>query len=272
LGRALLTPIESAGLLDGVDHIWFVPDDVLHLVPFATLVTERDAEGPGYAVSQFPSIAAAFRTSDHPVAGAPLVAFGAGGGSGTLAEMLSIRRLGGHVYVGARATETAWKRQSVAASAIHFGGHATPRGRSQWATALQLRADSANDGLLTLAEILANPLHGAVVVLLGCDTAARPEQPGPAAYYRQVPSLGEAFLDAGARAVIGNLWPITEEDARLMAQEFYGAGGPAGGAAALEQARAALRRRFPDMPRRWAGAVWLGVAEPMPATSNLRGR
>lgn len=264
LARSLLAPLDTPGLLDGIDHLWIVPDDVLHLVPFATLVKLRGEEEFGYSVSQFLSVAGALRPRTSQPSGAPLVAFGAGGGSGILDEMLSIRHLSGSLYIGARATETAWKRESVAASAIHFGGHATPLGGSQWATALQLRADSTNDGRLTLAEILALPLRGTVVVLLGCDTAARPEQPGPAAYYRQVPSLGEAFLDAGASAVVGNLWPITEEDAKLMAQEFYGAGGPARGAAALEQARTVLRRRFPDMPRRWAGAVWLGAAEPFP--------
>jgi len=272
LASSLLMPIEIAGLLDGVDQVRFVPDDALHLVPFATLVTLRSQDEHNYSVSQFLSVAAAFRRFDRPPPGAPLVAFGASGGSGTLEEMLSIRRLGGRMFVGARATETAWKRESVAASAIHFGGHATPLGESPWTTALQLKADTANDGLLTITEILALPLRGAVVVLLGCDTAARPEKPGPAAYYRQVPSLGEAFLDAGASAVVGNLWPITEEDAQLIALEFYGAGGPARGSAALEQARATLRRRFPDMPRRWAGAVWLGVTEPLSAAPRPRGR
>ncbi|MGD8331198.1 MAG: CHAT domain-containing protein, partial [Acidobacteriota bacterium] len=264
LAHALLTPLEVTGSLDGIEHVWFVPDDVLHLIPFATLVTLSGEDPVGYGVSQFPSIASALRKRNRALRAAPLVAFGASGGAGTLKEMLSIRRLGGRVLVGARATETAWKRESLSASAIHFGGHATQPGESRWATALQLKADSANDGLLTIAEILALPLRGAVVVLLGCDTAARPEQPGPAAYYRQVPSISEAFLEAGASAVVGNLWPITEEDAQFIAEEFYGAGGPARGAIALEEARTALRRRFPDTPRRWAGSVWLGAAKPLP--------
>jgi CHAT domain-containing protein len=69
------------------------------------------------------------------------------------------------------------------------------------------------------------------------------------------------LLEAGARSVVGNLWAITEEDARLFAIEFYRAGGAFRGAWALEDAREVLRRRYPDLPRRWAGAVWLGAVD-----------
>jgi CHAT domain-containing protein len=175
--------------------------------------------------------------------------------------MRAVRRAGGRVFTGRRATEAEWRRQSPGASAIHFGGHAATPTPGATTGALVLRASSGHDGLLTIPEILETQVAGSTIVLLSCDTATRISEPGPAEYYRQVPSLGDAFLSAGARAVVGNLWPITETDAQALAVEFYEAGGPARGAAALEEARQALRERFPDLPRRWAGTVWLGAVD-----------
>ena len=144
---------------------------------------------------------------------------------------------------------------------VHFGGHSVAQ-TGPGDGLLQLRGDASFDGALTLAEILDLQLSGATVVLLACDTATRPDQQGTAGYYSQIPSLGEAFIVAGARSVVGNLWPITEEDGRILADAFYRAGGPARGVGALEEARRVLRSRWPELPRRWAGAVWLGAAAP----------
>ena len=261
LAATLIEPVTAAGLLEGAEHLYVVPDDVLHLVSFATLATlATPAAGSRHVVTQAPSLAILRRALAVPPAAGPLVAFGVRGGSGMLEEMAVIRRAGGQVLMGPRATEAEWRRRSAGAAALHFGGHAAPSGRFDASAALQLRGDRSFDGLLTIADILSVPLAGSTVVLLGCDTATRSEQPGPASHYGSTPSLGEAFLHAGARAVVGNLWPITEQDAALLAQAFYGAGGPRRGAAALEEARASLRSRFPDLPRRWAGAVWLGAA------------
>ena len=176
-------------------------------------------------------------------------------------EMNAVLRAGGKVFVGARATESVWRREVRHASVVHFGGHAIDVGAQADAGSLQLRGDGASDGTLTVAELQSLDLSGSTAVLLACDTAMRLEEPGPAGDYSHVPSLGEVLLQAGARSVVGNLWPITEEDARLFAIEFYRAGGAWRGAAALEDARDVLRRRFPELPRRWAAPVWVGAAD-----------
>jgi len=259
LADALLDPIEKSGVLADAETVYFVPDDVLHLLPIATLASRWSGPGRRNLIfAQAPSLEALRQAWSSVAANGPTVAFGVGG-SDTMAEMRAIRELGGMLFIGSRATETEWRRQSRSASVIHFGGHSTPV-HSAAGAALRLRGGSDNDGDLTVGEILSTKLPGSVVVLLGCDTAARSTEPTSAAYFRQSPSIGEAFLHAGARAVVGNLWAITEEDARSLAQEFYRVGGPVAGPRALEEARAMLRQRFPDQPRRWAGAVWLGDA------------
>jgi CHAT domain-containing protein len=263
LRSALLGPVESAGLLDGITHLYIIPDDVLHLLSFAALDAAVLGPGrPARLLTQAPSIVSLRRSLERATRGGPVVAFSTGGGAGSLDEMHTVAQVGGRGFVGRRATETEWRRQAHVASVIHFGGHSTPPGSTAGTPALMLVADSQTDGILTIAEILAAPLPGSMVVLLGCDTAMRSEEPGPAAHFLQTPSLADAFLSAGARSVVGNLWSITEEDARLLANEFYRAGGASRGAVALETARATLRRRYPGMPRRWAGAVWLGAPAP----------
>jgi len=260
LASSLLQPVEVTGVLDGAEVVYVIPDDVLHLMPFATLASSRSNDRQAsYLLAQVPSIRSLVRALGTAPADGPLVAFGASGGAGTVAEMRAVRRAGGRVFTGPRATEAEWRRQSPRASAIHFGGHVAPPTPGATTGALVLRASTGFDGLLTIPEIVETDVEGSTIILLSCDTAARLSEPGPAAYYRQTPSLGDAFLAAGARAVVGNLWPITEADAEVLAIEFYKAGGPARGAAALEDARQVLRQRFPDLPRRWAGTVWLGA-------------
>ncbi len=254
----LFGTIETVGLLDDTEMLYVVPDDVLHLLPFAGLSAGRRRD---YIIAQVSSLSDLKNTLARMPAQGPVVAFGPSGGSDTIAEMRSVGIAGGATLLGPRATESAWRRRVGEASVVHFGGHSlAPTGPGEGL--LQLRGDASFDGALTLAEILDLQLSGATVVLLACDTATRPDHQGTAGYYSQIPSLGEAFIVAGARSVVGNLWPITEQDARILADAFYRAGGPARGVGALEEARLELRSRWPELPRRWAGAVWLGAASP----------
>jgi CHAT domain-containing protein len=208
-----------------------------------------------------------------------VIAVGSGGGADQIAELDSV--LGGERQVsaapldpragvllrGPRATETHWRRLVARASVIHFGGHALAPLGDGGGAGLRLRGDASADGAVTVAEILATELPGSTVVLLACDTAARPSRTTAAGYHGLTPSIAEAFLIAGARAVVGTLWPITERDARLLAAAFYRAGGPARGLAALDDARRLLRQRWPDNPRLWAGIVWLGAAGAPPGSA-----
>jgi len=256
--EVLFGTIENAGLLDGTEMLYVIPDDVLHLLPFAGLQAGRRRD---YIVAQVPSLSDLKSTLSRLPAQGPVVAFGPSGGSDTVGEMRAVSGAGGSMLLGPRATESAWRRRVTEASVVHFGGHSVAQS-GLGDGLLQLRGDASFDGALTLAEILDLQLNGATVVLLACDTATRPDHQGTAGYYSQIPSLGEAFIVAGARSVVGNLWSITEEDARILAEAFYGAGGPARGVGALEEARLVLRSRWPELPRRWAGAVWLGAASP----------
>ncbi len=275
----LIAPVFNSALFDQDPQatgkrttVYVVPDDVLHLLPFATLVSSAvgggpqpsrppHADGPGVIVVQVPSVMQLGRVLATPARTGPLVGFAPRPGRAAREEMAAILQSGGEVFAGGRATESAWNQHTPRAAVVHFGGHALDAGNYGERGMLQLHPDRQADGTLTLAELETLELTGATVVLLACDTATRSAEPGSAGYFSHLPSLGEVLLQAGARSVVGNLWPITEEDARLFAIEFYKAGGATRGAIALEEARAELRRRYPEVPRRWAGAVWLGAAD-----------
>jgi len=271
LYEALVAPLLTEAPA-GAPTLYLVPDDVLHLLPFSSLPVNENGAAlfDRYAVTQTPSLSLLLRVLSTPPADGPWVAFGPNGGADTIAEMHAATATGGITFLGPRATEGRWLDVAQTASVIHFGGHAMAPSSSWSGGWLRLRGDTAEDGLVTIPEIMETPLSGSTVVLLACDSATRSAEPGSAGHYSLYPSIGEAFLVSGARSVIGNLWPVTERDAQLLATEFYRAGGPAVGVAALDRARRRLRELSPDNPASWAGAVWLGAPTPSSRGASSR--
>lgn len=72
------------------------------------------------------------------------------------------------------------------------------------------------------------------------------------------PNSKRAFFQAGARAVIGNLWPVRDDEMETLMKEFsreVARGGSLAGALAAAR-RARIRTGAP--PVAWAGLVVLG--------------
>jgi len=260
LAEALLEPADRAGLLDGVEAVHVIPDDVLHGLSFAALPGSSGAVyGDRFVWSRSPSLEAwdgVQRRRERPGA---TVAFGPTGGVATRAELAAAASgPADAAHLARRATETRWRRAARSAGVLHFAGHATAPDPGLRGGMLTLRADGINDGRLTLPEILTLELDGTAVVLLGCDTVARPDAPAALGPAPELPSLSEAFLAAGTRAVVGSLWAVSEDVTREVAEVFYEAGGPLAGARAVAEARRRLRERWPERPDRWAAVVWIG--------------
>ena len=73
-----------------------VPHDVLHLMPFATIASQRSNDRQAsYLLAQVPSVRSLLRALGTAAAGGPLVAFGSSGGAGNVAEMRAVRRAAG---------------------------------------------------------------------------------------------------------------------------------------------------------------------------------
>ena len=73
------------------------------------------------------------------------------------------------------------------------------------------------DGPFTLADIYQLRLRpGALVVLSACKTGVAQNEPG-----REVTSLANGFMTAGAGSVVASLWPVDDEVTSRLFIRFY---------------------------------------------------
>lgn len=133
--------------------------------------------------------------------------------------------------------ERVWER----ARFLYFASHVIRDPQVPYLTFAPLsRAASGRDdkSYLEIPDILAADLSNCdLVVLSGCSSGATYVEPHAVA-----PSLGEAFLDAGAGAVVHTAWDVSDEHAAALMREFVQAWiESADPIAALGEARRRLR-------------------------------
>lgn len=119
------------------------------------------------------------------------------------------RRLRGSALVGAAATRAAFAG-AAGAAVMHIAAHTT-QGRD--GATLDLA-----DGPVTVADVAKLVPAPGLVVLASCGAAEGRDDAGNG-------SLTNAFLDAGADAVVGTRWSIGDADAARFVEAFYAAGG-----------------------------------------------
>jgi tetratricopeptide (TPR) repeat protein len=118
------------------------------------------------------------------------------------------------------------------------------------------RSDASDDGFLTLSEVLDLELGAQMVFLADCHTGR-----GQGLEGQGVINLARAFLYAGARSVLFNLWDKKPEVTREFLKKFYGylkAGKSR--SEALRLAGTDIRKAYPD-PVFWGGYVLYGEGE-----------
>jgi len=138
-------------------------------------------------------------------------------------------------------------------SVLHIAAHAVVDNRRPGRSAVVLAPGGGHDGLLQERDIAELPLDGTLVVLSACRSLAGEVVDGGG-----VVSLGRAFLDAGAGAVVGATRPLDDRSVADLMLELYR--GLAGGATvshaiARAQARAAAAGR---PPAEWATVLLFG--------------
>jgi tetratricopeptide (TPR) repeat protein len=275
VGTLLLDP-PLAALPPGVTRLVIVADTPLARVPFAAL-SRRDGRplGESYRVSLSPSAsvwhawrrrppvphrmgalvvgdplqAASLATSESGVSPLPRLP----GARAEVAHVTTALRPA-HTLVGGRASEKRFKAQALDRySVVHFATHAVVDRRHPDRTAVILSPEAPENGRLTIEEISGLPLRGALVVLSSCSGAD-----GDLLQGEGLLGLTHAFLRAGATAVVASLWPVQDDEARVVARALYralGAGQPAD--TALQDAqRHAREQGLP--PAAWAGYVVVG--------------
>lgn len=171
------------------------------------------------------------------------------------------------LLVGARASESAVKQADLGEfSILHFAAHALTDDLRPDRSAILLAPGAVEeDGLLQLREIVGLDLSGQLVVLSGCRSAS-----GLQVHGEGVLGLARGFFVAGARTVVGSLWPLRDVDAEALFEDFYRGLGEGRSVAAAMAAAQRSRRRAGAPPAAWAGVVVLGDGDLVPFPGGRR--
>ncbi|NVK57896.1 MAG: CHAT domain-containing protein [Alteromonadaceae bacterium] len=99
---------------------------------------------------------------------------------------------------------------------IHFASHAVANSDFPEIGGLVLSNHTSSDNLLLAPEIKNLNLNADLVVLSGCDTSQ-----GKLIAGEGMLGLSRAFMQAGARNVIGSLWKVQDDVTAKLMQSFY---------------------------------------------------
>jgi CHAT domain-containing protein len=213
LHELLVAPIEQAGWLAGISHLYVVPHGILHYLPFAVLPHGAASDARlllnDYVVSYLPA-AAALRTAPRASAAPSMLAMAPASTRLRYSrqEATTVARLFVNdplLLVGPRATEGAFKSSAGRYSVLHLATHGYFNKFNPLLSGLELEPGGREDGRLEVHEILGLRLNANLVVLSACDTALG------SGYFTEVPAgddlvgLTRAFLFAGSAAVVASL-------------------------------------------------------------------
>lgn len=167
------------------------------------------------------------------------------------------------VLIGLAANESTLRRTDLGAyRVLHFATHGQVLGEpgrvsEPFLVLGQVGNTGADDGLLTMSEIMDLRLNAELVVLAACDTGSGDVFEGDG-----VASLASAFQFAGAENVVLSLWELPSRATRHFMEAFYGnlAQGYSK-AEALQRSRDAMRKRYSE-PYHWAVFVLYSGARP----------
>jgi len=256
-----------ADLPPGVARLIVVPDTALYDLPFDTLrMADGRLLGSRYAISIAPSATlwSRWRTQPAAVAAAlaivdPLAPAGARLGPLPFAQregravVASVSRASRMMARG-DATEGAIKGADFGSfGLLHFAAHAIVDTEHPDRSAVMLAESNGDDGSLGPSEIERLPMAGKVVVLSACRSAN-----GAMLRGEGLAGLSDAFFRAGAHAVVASLWPLRDDEAALLFEEFYRRWSRGGTLdAALAHARRA-RAEAGAPAAAWAGVIALG--------------
>ncbi len=270
LHRALIAPVELAGLLRDKQRLLIVPHAELHYLPFAALVSEGQRET--FLIERFettyaPSVSSWMRLGNLPSRPRTntvlAVAPHAVSLPGTHSEVATIRNKFGSralTLLNEGATEERFRRAATRHDIVHLATFGVLNKRNPLFSFVQLRPDSASDGRLEVHEAYRLGLRAKVLILSACETGLA------AGAVADVPAgddwvgLVQAFLQAGAESVLATLWPVDDRATARVIDAFYTQLIPTlSSSTALAQAqRLVLASEQTRAPFYWAGFTLSG--------------
>lgn len=228
LGADLLTPLESAGWLDGIDHLVIVPHAELNYLPFAAVIRAR-ATGSrllidDYSLSYLPA-ASLLRPTHRPgsslggllaMAPQPDRLPHSANEVEEVAALFATRPL-----IGDAASEHSFKAQAGRHDVVHVATHGFYDRFNPLFSGLALGRAGADDGRLQVFEILGLRLRARLVTLSACETALGSGELSDVPPGEEFVGLTRAFLSAGAGSVLASLWDISDGATPQLMRSFY---------------------------------------------------
>ena len=255
LYRDLLLPIVSSF---PESRIIISPDDVLNLLPFDTLRDDHGLLVRSKVISYTPSGTVLWLLRTKKIHEAPrlLLAVGAvdfkfaralperfthnattsvvvrglaeitgaqltdlPGSRDEISAIAQITGKGSDVLLGDDATESEFKAQPLEQfRIIHLATHAAADEHypDRSSLILGITPKTSDDGLLQVREIMGLHLNANLVTLSACDTSLGSDEQEAG-----VVNLEQAFLIAGARAVVASLWNVEDSSTTALMRAFY---------------------------------------------------
>jgi tetratricopeptide (TPR) repeat protein len=274
LHQLLIDPIADLLPTDPNQHVVFIPDRTLFLVPFVAL---KDANGQyliqKHTIRTSSSIQLLDKTralKTRPkgdrtlIVGNPLMPNdptasqpkplsnlpNAEQEARAIAPLFNTKALTGN-----KATKASILQQMPNAKLIHFATHGSFYDRNGFKSWLAFAPSGSDRGILTAEEVAQMQLSADLVVLSACDTG-RGKVTGDG-----VVGLSRAFIAAGVPSIVVSLWSVPDAPTAELMQEFYRQlqRNP-DKAQALRQAMLAVLKTHPQ-PKNWAAFTLMGEAQ-----------
>lgn len=281
LYQLLITPIVDNLPTDPNQHVIFIPQNELFLVPFAAL---QDTQGKylveKHTILTAPAIQVLELTNEqlhkvflasvkdaivvgNPTMPSVLLKYGAKAQKlpnlpGALKEAEAIAPLlHTKLLTGNEATKAAVLARIPKAKIIHLATHSLFDDFQGLQSAIALAPDNKDNGLLTAEEILNLKLNANLVVLSACNTG-RGRITGDG-----VIGLSRSLISAGTPSVIVSLWSVPDAPTANLMKEFYInlEQQKLDKAQALRQAMLKMEKQYPKEPKKWAAFTLIGSAE-----------
>lgn len=224
LYRELLAPFRDQ--MKGKTIVGIVPDGPLWNLPFQALVTPEGKHLiEQLAVFYTPSLTTLRETGrlyrTPPPGGPTLLAIGPARSDIPLAaaEVRELARLygsGSKVLIGDEALETRWKQEAPRYRILHVATHGILNSNNPMYSYLELKADSASDGMLETREILDLDLHAELAVLSACETARGETRSGEG-----LVGMGWAVIMAGTPSVVVSQWKVDSASTTQFMLAFH---------------------------------------------------
>lgn len=279
LSRELLLPIMEH--LSGSELVVFVPDKVLHRLPFGALLnpTSKRFLIEQYTIAKAPSATIYLETLERSrqlgqpelpsllVVGDPALDRERFPHLDSLhfareeAARIASVYPGASSLIGEAATKGAFSEAAINHEVIHFAGHGISNTKFPQRAGLLFAPEPkpGDSPLLSVSEIERMSLpRTRLVVLSACSSGD-----GRISAGEGVLGIARPFLAIGVPVVVGSLWKVRDEDATDLMIEFHQRlrAGKKPLSALRDAQRAMLTREAP--PRAWAAFEIVGGGEPL---------